>query len=129
MKKIFSIIVCLMVLIPVFANQIAVMEDGRKVILESDGSWRYWWQESSPKAISITKSNTNLIFFRYKVLPEDANSWFGPEEGMKWVAIDVLIDNRKSNNSLNLNALVNNFTLRDIDGYSPNSQLFVTRFS
>ena len=55
MRKFFSIIVCLLVLLPVFSNRIAVTEDGEKVILESDGSWRYELQENTPEAIIITK--------------------------------------------------------------------------
>ena len=117
MKKIFTIIVCLMVLIPVFSNQIAVTENGKKVILESDGSWQYRLQDNTKEAITITKEKTTLTFFKYQVLLEDEDAWLGPEDGMKWVAIDVLIDNRKSNDSINLNALISNFTLRDINGY------------
>ncbi|NLX81334.1 MAG: DUF4352 domain-containing protein [Proteiniphilum sp.] len=126
MRKIFSIIVCLLVLLPVFSNRIAVTEDGEKVILESDGSWRYELQENTPEAIIITKAKTTLTFFRYQELSEDDNTWFGAEDGMKWVAIDVLIDNRKSNDSLSLNALGSSFKLRDIDGYRYSQPLMAT---
>ena len=128
--KLFSIsliiIFCLIFSIFVYADQIATTQDGKKVLLKSDGTWEYI-KSQSQKSYKTFKMGTTIKINNFQFCLNSArwskgNEYGSPENNYIWLILDCSIKNIDNEPILFSSMLT--LKLIDKDGYSQKETIF-----
>lgn len=120
--KPFAVILSLTLLIgSLSADQQATATDGKTVLLHDNGTWEYLSVPQSPVSptpmpIGNTGATIAVMGIRDGV---QGSLFIQPDEGNKFFAVNVLVDNSKGSADLSgVNAFSSPFILKDSEGYT-----------
>ena len=104
MKKEFFVLVCLTVAVFGYAQQIGFVEGGTFILVYDDGTWEAIPDTNvrSPTMITSIGDTGAFLSIQNVGFVRTTNSMFGPTDGMAFVGIEIIIDNRAGRESINL---------------------------
>ena len=120
------IIFCLISSIFAYANQTAITQDGKQVLLKSDGTWEYI-KNQSQKSYKTFKMGTtikmsNIQFCLNSARWDKGDDLFSPEPNNIWLILDCSVKNI-SNKSIIFSSMLM-LKLIDKEGYSQDQAIF-----
>ena len=126
--KLFSLIIvfCLISSIFIYANQTATTQDGKQVLLKSDGTWEYL-KDQPQESYKTFKMGTaikisNIQFCLNSARWSKGDDLFSPESNNIWLILDCSVKNI-SNESVMFSSMLM-LKLIDKEGYSQEQAIF-----
>lgn len=115
--KNLTVLLLLFVACIVLADEYATTDNGKKVVLYPNGTWKYVTTAAGKTSQPIQWTLATLTVVAWK---DDVNAHeiMSPKKGMRLVGVLLAIDNTKGDSEINVNAVMGTFILNDLQGYN-----------